>query len=198
MKSTTKTITILFISLAVLSVGLFVYSAKYIEGLISRATEAKDEIERLQVKAGHLRSLHQAAQDTNDDKAKINSYIIQSGGSVAFITELAGNIGLDYNTDKIESKSVPDLDSQGKELLTVSFTVTGKWNSVFKFVKLVESMPYSIYIEKVDLFAQGIDKKIAPTSSLATTSTTTVAKISSKENDWKAVILFDVVKNKEN
>lgn len=200
MRSNTKTVTILFVTLAILSVVSFVYGVKYIEGLINKATESKEEIERLQAKIGHLRSLHQAAQDTNDDKAKINSYIIQSGGSVVFITELeqlASNIGLEYNTDRIESASEPELDIQGKELLTVSFTVNGAWSSVFKFIKLVEAMPYSITIEKVDLFAAVPDKKTINTI-VGTTSTSTVQRVVTKENEWKAVILFDVVKNKEN
>jgi hypothetical protein len=199
MKSNTKTISIFFITLAILSVASFVYGTRYIEGLISRATELKGDIEKLQVKVGHLKALHQAAQDTNDDKAKINSYIVQAGGSVPFITELenlASNIGLDYNTDRIETKSAPDIDLQGKELLSISFTASGPWSSVFKFIKLVESMPYSINIQKIDLFASVADKKVV--IDVGTTSTTTATRVSVKENNWKAVILFDVVKNKEN
>lgn len=194
MKSTTKTITILFVTLALISVSGFIYGAKYIEGLISKATQSKEEIEKLQVKIGHLKALHQAAQDTNNDKAKINSYIVQEGGSVSFITELeqlALNLGLNYNTDRIESESAPDLDPQGKELLAVSFMVQGTWSNVFKFIKMVELMPHSISIEKVDLFALVGDKRsiidVAATSS----------KISNKENIWKSVILFKVVKSKE-
>ncbi len=199
MKSNTKTLSIFFVTLAVLSVASFVYGTRYIEGLISGATELKEDIEKLQVKAGHLKALHQAAQDTNDDKVKINSYIVQAGGSVPFITELenlASNIGLDYNTDRIETKSLPELDAQGKELLSISFTAKGTWTPVFKFIKLVESMPYSINIQKIDLFASVADKKVVV--DVGTTSTTTVTRAPLKENNWKVVILFDVVKNKEN
>ncbi|MBU3668781.1 MAG: hypothetical protein FGM57_02320 [Candidatus Taylorbacteria bacterium] len=206
MNKTTRTISIISIILAISAVSGYIYVTRYIEGLTQKTVETKDELEILNVRLGHLKALHQAAQDTNDSKAKIGSYLIKSGGSVPFITEfeqLASSIGLTYTTDRIESRGVPDLETHQKELLVVSFTVNGYWSSVFKFIKLVELMPYSLVIERIELTTQDVSKKegVVLTKDLGTTTASTtpeVQRVVSKESIWKANILFTVVKNKDN
>lgn len=204
MKTPTKSIAIFLVLLALAAVSGYVFVTRYIEGLTVKTTEAKEEVEKLEVKLGHVKGLRQAAQDTNDDRVKIESYIVQPGGSVSFITELekvASSIGLTYTTDRIESRNTPELDAQGKEQLVISFNVQGYWSPVFKFLKLVESMPYSLMVEKVDLFAQDIVKTITVpvvTGTSTGTNTPEVKQTVVREGVWKANLLFTVVKVKEN
>jgi hypothetical protein len=210
MKSATKNFFILMLIVAIAAIVGYGYTTSYVSGLISKTSEAKDEIDNLEIQYNHLKALHKAAENTSDESSKIASYIVRSGGSVDFITnieQVAAAGGLVYNTDKIEAISTPELDFGQKELLEVSFSVTGNWTSLIRFLKLVENMPYGIKIQRFELTSLGDAKAdIAKINSVSvgangtsTASTTPVKKVnSSKENKWKAVVMFDVVKIKDN
>lgn len=210
MKSGTKNFFICMLIVALSTVVAYGYVTKYVSSLITKTSETKEEIDNLEVKYDHLKSLHKAAENTSDESAKISSYIVRSGGSVDFISnieQVAAAGGLVYNTDRIEAVVSPELDSVQKELLEVSFTATGNWSSLFRFLKLIENMPYGIKIQRFELTSLA-DKKtdiantllVSEVSTGTTTASSTVAKkiSTTKENRWKAVVLFDVIKNKDN
>ncbi len=198
MKTTTKTIFIIVTFLTLVCVGGYAYVTQYVSGLTQKTTEVKDQIDQLEAELGHLQALHNAAQNSSDEKAKINSFVIQPGESVNFITkleQLAGSRGLVYSTDRIETKGSIDLDLYQKELLQVSFMVFGEWSEVYRFIKLTESLPYAITIERVELTTTKSDfSNVANVRSVSTST----KNIKSGENLWKMNILFDVVKTKDN
>lgn len=196
--------------LALTTVVGYGYATNYVSELINKTSDTKDEIDNLEIRYNHLKALHKAAENTSDEGAKISSYIIRSGGSVDFITnieQIAAANGLTYNTDKIEAISTPELNVGQRELLEVSFSVTGNWSPLMRFLKLVENMPYGIKIQRFELTSLADIKteiiKNTPvsesTDKTVIASSTSVRKIyTNKENKWKATVLFDVVKNKDN
>jgi hypothetical protein len=213
MKSATRNLFVIMIIVAVAALAGYAYVTKYVSGLISKTSEAKFDIDNLEIQFNHLTALRKAAENTSEESSKISSYIVRSGGSVDFITnieQVAAASGLVYNTDRIEAINNPELDIGQKELLEVSFSVSGNWSSLVRFLKLVENMPYGIKILRFELTSLGDTKSeiakiisaspvVGSSTASTTASSTAVRKTSTvKENKWKASVLFNVVKVKDN
>lgn len=213
MKSATRNLFVMMIIVAIAALVGYGYATKYVSSLITKTSEAKFDIDNLEIQFNHLTALRKAAENTSEESSKISSYIVRSGGSVDFITnieQVAAASGLVYNTDRIEAINNPELDIGQKELLEVSFSVSGNWSSLIRFLKLVENMPYGIKILRFELTSLGDPKsdiaKIISTASATGSSTATTTASSTvikktpavKENKWKAVVLFNVVKVKDN
>jgi hypothetical protein len=203
MKTNTKNTFIITLVLALIAIFGYGYLVHYVRGLTDKTSGAKDAIDRLEVELGRLKSLHNAATNTSDEKDKISSYIVQGGDSVSFITNmenLASSQGVQYATDKIETKNTPDLDTSNKELLSVTFSVQGNWSAVYKFLRLVESMPYAFILERVTLTTDKSGSMLSfKSDQRSSASSTTVDTVGSMQSGiWKMVLVFNVVKVKDN
>lgn len=188
MNNKTTQIAILMIALTLASFGGYMYATRYIGSLTEKTSKLKSDIELAEIKNRNLQTLQRAAQNTGDEKEKITSYFVGKDGAVSFVSEiegLAAASNLKYTTDTIETTNLPELEGQGKELLHVVFTSNGSWNNTVKFLSLLESLPYSMRIEKLDFDSARLD---------AAAGTSTPAS----SRSWKMTINFSVVKIKDN
>ena len=185
---------------ALICVGGYIYGAQYVSSLAEKTIANKKEVELSEIRYRHLQSLERAAADTGEEKTRINNLLVQPGGAIKFVTEiesLAASHGLDYNTDVIDVRSVPELDTQNKEQLLVSFSATGRWSNVFKLIKLVETLPYLIQFEKINLVMVGT---VQPQSTSAATTGTSTPAVSAEvrtEKTWKVTLMFYAIKVKD-
>ncbi len=173
------------------AVGGYVYGVRYVASLSERTSALKKDVEVIDIKYSHILSLEKAAKETGDETLRVNKILIPANGAIDFVSRIeasASQKGLTYNTDSIEARSVPDLESHGKELLVVSFTASGRWSSVVRLIKSIENMPHAIKFEKLDLIMLGESQPAAGASS-------TAAAI---DRSWKASIIFTAIKVKDN
>ncbi len=179
--------------LALVAVAGYAYASSYVSSLNEKTTLLRNDIQYSELKRRQLDVLRRAVADTGDEKEKIASYFIASGGAVSFVSSLesmASRGGLAYSTNSIETRSQPELDAQGKELLHIVFSASGSWSSVMKLISLIETLPYSVNIEAVDLTAEGSAAMQPEVSGSSTPAAPSVGRI------WKAAITFSVIKIK--
>ncbi|HEY1037641.1 MAG TPA: hypothetical protein VGE62_03600 [Candidatus Paceibacterota bacterium] len=188
--SKTTRIFILSLLVSLASVAGYAYGTSYVSGLSEKTRAAKSDVELAEIKYRHILSLEKAAQNTNSETSQINEFLIQPNAAIGFVTKIesdAADLGLSYNTDSIEVRNTEALSAQGKELVVVSFTASGRWASVFKMIKSVENLPYAVKFDKIDLVMLGDSN---PAQAVSATGTTP----SVREKNWKASMIFTAVK----
>ncbi len=189
-KTTQKLILVLV--LALLAICGYLYFTYYIDSLTQKTSELKNDIQVSQIKYTRLESLRKATENTSDQKSKIGELFVGQSDAVNFIGKiesLAKDSGLTYVTKSVETEAVPG-DDQTKELITINMNTAGLWSNTVKFLKLIESMPYSLKINSLRL-------NVVKGASVSVASTTeSMASQNSIQNKWTTDIEFSVVKVK--
>lgn len=205
MKNKTNTYLILAIVLAGGSVTGLWYFSEYVNGLTEKTSLLKEQVETQELKIRRDQILSKSAQNTNIERQQLASYFIKQNASIDFISSVentASNLGLSYNTNQIDNSTTENLSSQNKELLKISMTVSGKWSSVIKFLRYIETMPYSVKVEKVYLStdieatAQDSSSTVSP-SNTADKNAKVAATPTQKGSSWKLQVSFSVIKIKD-
>ena len=189
MKNNTTKILILSIVLAVLLVGLYVYSTQYISGLVKKTAEIKEEIGKSQAVYKNAETIERSSRNIEIQKIKIASYFVPAGGAINFIADLervAADFGLEYTTQNISEENTEELDHQGKGFLRVTFSASGSWKNIMRLLRFVESLPYGLSIDKVDL---NTDKGVPGVEDAS-------GNVSARK--WSATMTFSVLKTKDN
>ncbi len=197
MKNKTNIYLILSCCAAILAIAGFVYGSYYISGLTAKTTALEGEIEGKEIKIQRIQNTNKSAERTTADRAKLSGYFVGMNDAVEFVSSLesaASGFGLSYSTNAIDNVESETLAAQGKQLLRVSMTLTGAWRNIIKYLLHVESLPYSINIEKVELASEGGSSVPAPT---APAGTSTAAVSRANESKWRLGIVFSVIKIKE-
>lgn len=193
MKTKTSQLLIIAAVIAAAFVGAYVYATEHIAGLTKETAALRENIVNQQITYQHAENLQKAIQSAADQKVKIAGYFLPAGGAIDFISTLeqtAGSFGLTYNTQSISEESTDELAPQNKELLHVTFSARGSWSKVMRLLKAIESLPYGLRVDKVDLDTS------ADSSVPVTDASSTVAVKTGRM--WTATILFSVVKTKDN
>lgn len=194
-KTSTSLIVVALVTLCGLA-GLF-YMITYVEGLSEKTAEIKSDIEVKQIKIKHIQGINKSAEKTSEDGTKVMSYFIKSDGAIDFVSlveSTASTLSLKYNTNSIENISDDILSSQGKDILKISMTLSGGWKNILKFLLYVESLPYSVRVEKVELTSEGAP---APVASSAEGISSEQSISQPRESSWRLALSFSVVKIKE-
>lgn len=202
MKNKTNTYVILASLLTLLSIGGFVYMVNYIDGLTQKSALLFGEIEIKEAKLRNIQNINKSAEKTTEDRETIMNHFVKADSSIDFVSMLeltAANFALKHSINSIENTEMENLATQDKQLLRISMTLTGGWRNVLKFLTYVESLPYALYIEKVELSSEGgvadVTSTVASTQSASSTgeNKTLVAR----QSNWKLNITFSVVKVKD-
>ena len=196
MKNQTNTYLILAVLLAGGSIIGLWYFSEYIYGLTEKTTELREQVETQELKIKRDQLLSKSAQNTNVERQKLSSLFIQPNASIDFVSSLeksASDLSLLYSTNQIENISPDSLSSQGKELLKISMTISGKWSSVLRFLRYIETLPYVVKIERVDLVSGASVESTDPTTAPAKNVNINI----DKSNTWKLQISFSVIKIKD-
>lgn len=192
------------ICLGLLAVGGFVYAAYYIDGLTEKTSLLREEIENKEIRIKRIQRLNASADKTKSDRSMLLNYFVKPNGAIDFVSSLeetASNFNLEYSTNAIENIESETLASQDKQLLRIGMSLSGGWNNVIKYLLYIESLPYPINIEKLELVSEGIVAKSAivePTSaSLASSTLKIVAPKPIAESRWKLGVTFSTVMMKK-
>jgi hypothetical protein len=111
------------------------------------SSTALSELQLESQKRSNLESLQRFIKDIDDDKENLDSHFIRSGDVVPFLNmveSLAPQVGA-----KSEVSAV-NIGEDNKSL-TVGIKATGSFESVYKFLKLLENSPYELQIVSMDL-----------------------------------------------
>lgn len=186
MKQKTTTYLISLSIVAIILIAGYVYVLYYIFGLTGKTTATKTEIESMRIKLAHARKLNVSAEKTSDERKRVMGYFLEQDQVVDYVTNLetvANSFKLEYNTNSIENTDSDTLSQNNKELLKVSMTLAGSWQSLIRYLAYMESLPYAIHIDKLD---------ISSASNVTVVSTTTPKTIV-----WNMSLVFSTIKNKE-
>lgn len=202
MKNKTNTYVILASLLTLLSIGGFVYMVNYIDGLTQKSALLFGEIEIKEAKLRNIQNINKSAEKTTEDRETIMNHFVKADSSIDFVSMLestAANFALKHSINSIENTEMESLATQDKQLLRISMTLTGGWRNVLKFLTYVESLPYALYIEKVELSSEGGVADVASTvvSTQSASSTGENKTLVARQSNWKLNITFSVVKVKD-
>jgi len=119
-----------------------------------RVAGLNNSIETLTKDKDAIILLKKKVSETEVSRNKINNYFIPVDGMVSFLNELQ-SIGRENNLDtKINSVSVTSdtkIATSTYETANVTVEVAGLWSDVYRFVTLVELMPFGVSVNGVDL-----------------------------------------------
>ena len=153
-KEKTKKILITFLIIDIIMIvifsGLYMYMKKQVINSNDKENQIKNEIKKQE-----SRSLMQ--DDLNDSKLysnKIKDFIIGGEDTVGFIKimeNMVSSSNLKFEVKSVSAVSNTDLDNINSEYLKVILNVTGGWNNIQYFLKLLENYPLKIDIDKISL-----------------------------------------------
>jgi len=110
----------------------------------------KEKISNRVNKAERLRSANHLLQNTKEERAKLPSYFVSGEDTVEFI-EFIDSLGAESEVS-MNVESVKLVDGEEKDPyadLHMSVSAQGDWDSIFRFLSLLELMPYNVDIRDV-------------------------------------------------
>jgi hypothetical protein len=116
----------------------------------NKEDQIKNEIKKQESRSFMQKDL----DDANIYKNKINEFIIKEGDIVGFIKileDMVSSSGLKSEVKSVSAESNDDLGVINSEYIRVKLDVTGGWNNIQFFLKLIENYPLKIDIDKVFL-----------------------------------------------
>lgn len=192
---------IVSICLSLLTIGGFVYAAYYINGLTEKTSLLREEIENKEIRIKRIQRLNASADKTKSDRSMLQNYFVKPNGAIDFVSSLeetASNFNLEYSTNAIENIESETLASQDKQLLRIGMSLSGGWKNIVKYILYVESLPYPISIEKLELVSEGIVARPVPTeSSISSSTSKTITPKPVTESRWKLGITFSTIMMKK-
>lgn len=205
MKTRTNIQVIFSLCVALIAVSGFVFSSYYINGLTEKTSSLQGEIETKQIKIKRIQNLNKSAEKTNADREKLVNYFVESNKAIDFVSELEGvasKFGLQYSTNSIENIEMENLSVQNKQLLRINMTLSGGWRTILTYLLYIESLPYALNIEKLEMLSEGVPINLQAKTQIegVEASSTKLIPIDTKttvDSKWKMAITFSVVKVKD-
>lgn len=205
MKTRTNIQVIFSLCVALIAVSGFVFSSYYINGLTEKTSSLQGEIETKQIKIKRIQNLNKSAEKTNADREKLVNYFVESNKAIDFVSELEGvasKFGLQYSTNSIENIEMENLSVQNKQLLRINMTLSGGWRTILTYLLYIESLPYALNIEKLEMLSEGVPINLQAKTQIegVEASSTKLMPIDTKttvDSKWKMAITFSVVKVKD-
>lgn len=172
-KSTIIILSLLAAAAVLVYAGMFIKVAR----LNAEVSEIQAKIDSQGNKDAALRLSGKSLVETQAERSSLVSFFVAEDGPVSFIENLETLARSTGALIKIDSLSIDALSNQRFEKLSVRVEAIGPWNSVYKFLILVENMPYAVNISRV----------------LISEDTDASNKTSGK---WRLEMSFDVLKFK--
>lgn len=147
------TLIAVFILSAIAIIGAYVFHTKT-TAIESELSSLHSEVQTLSIQASRVISLRQVATATGDDLEKLQAFFVAKDGALDFVKYIEGlavSSGLTFNIDTVDEYPDPTLVPYDKTLLKVSVRTTGTKSRVRAFLSLIESLPYNVKIQRLDL-----------------------------------------------
>ncbi len=142
--------------------------------LETEITTLNSEVASLSVQSARLMNLRQVVSSTGGELDTLSGFFVESGGAldfVKYIESLAVSSGLNFKIDLVDEVADATLAPHDKVFLKTAIRTTGSLKNTRIFFALIESLPYNVKINRIDLRRAG--------------------------DDWAMVIDFSVVKMAE-
>lgn len=151
MSHTTKIlIGVSVLALAVLGANYMLFSE--IRQKNERTSGFSVDIELELKKEQRLRAMKQLVRDTEEKRAQLNQYFIDGESAIVDFLEriesLGDEVGAPVTIDSVSPQETED--DVAYEHLRITLSTQGAWRDVFHLFSLIESLPYSIEVEKAD------------------------------------------------
>ncbi|MFM2374018.1 MAG: hypothetical protein RLZZ234_13 [Candidatus Parcubacteria bacterium] len=163
MKSITPR-TLIFAALATtafsISCAVYVGAAYYVNTLEGRLYETKVNTKRAEDERRQLDALKKLVADTQDERARLASYIVEDQAVINFLAEVEG-IATARGV-KPETRTIATAPIESATLfedLVVTMNLSGKLTEVKPVIQRIEQLPYQLRIEQGSL--QSIDTNSA-------------------------------------
>ena len=145
----------LFLSLVFLTFSCFVFWLLY-KQINKNSNQADQTLLKWQTEAtrrDEIKSLNHSVDKIQDEKTQLETHFAKSSDAVPFLDTLekiAGDAG-------VKSEIISVDISPNKNSLLVVMNVAGSFESVYKFLMLLENSPYELEFTSVDLQRSGQD-----------------------------------------
>lgn len=155
-----KQIIIFIVSSALLIVSIvgadiFYYQSIKMEKELSTLHQT---VRDLEAQEKRLLEVRQTAAVSGIGFENLNKYFVDENGAldfVKYIENLAVSSGLTFKIDFFDSQQDSVLAENGKEYLKTAIRTTGSLNNIRIFLNLIESLPYNVKINRVDVRKNG-------------------------------------------
>ncbi|HZS43188.1 MAG TPA: hypothetical protein VFA52_03155 [Candidatus Paceibacterota bacterium] len=188
--------------LVLLMAAAYYYFFNNLKKYVQQSSALANDVASLQAEDQNLDSLRSTFSNASGDESKINSYFVQSDGAVDFINTIERLAAFAHLDGKTESVSTMEMNpsSANYELLHLTFHSSGSWQNTFYFLAMLETLPFNIRINQVNLHSTGDTTTAAvPTSNIdlsASSSSSTPKTVLRRASVWEAEYDFNVVKIK--
>lgn len=147
-----RNIFIFSIILVVIAVSVYAFVFIMIRAENIKISELRGDINTVLGKEQQLKSSQNIVSDTESVRRELDSYFISKGGVVDFLEKIE-SFGSDANV-LVEVKSV-EIEAIGEskliDHLNIIVSAEGDWSDVFYFLNLIESQPFSISTNRMNL-----------------------------------------------
>lgn len=100
--------------------------------------------------------LERMLKDTETERKKLSEYFITKKNAVSFIEQMekigkSAHVALSVNSVSDEAKDTG--------VINLNFSVMGSFSNIFRFIELVDTVPYKVTIKKMDIQAVNDQKE---------------------------------------
>jgi len=145
----TKQILTLFLLVDIAITLLVVLSYFAILKTNSEGAALKDQIINVRQKIANVEKEKNLFAEIEKDARKVESFIVAKDGVVDFV-ERVEKLGENLNL-KTETRSIATESAAIQERLNVILSAEGSWQNVFRFIKLLELLPFNVSVKDVGL-----------------------------------------------
>jgi Tfp pilus assembly protein PilN len=113
-----------------------------------------------------LNAMESLVKQTKEKRARLDSYFVGSDAIVPFLEQLEGFGSSTGAEVAVDSVSRPQRDGDGPiEPLQLTLSAQGEWGDVYHLFRLLETLPYSVTVDRASLSAAGASTQQTATSS---------------------------------
>ncbi len=136
--------------MALLYFGVY-WGHQYAQNAVDQSEREAQEAQAEQLSASEIKAL---LADTKSEQLTIGTFFLTSDRVVDFLEELehlATSTNLESQTNSVTDASWEGLESSKWEALSVSLSTKGSWQNSYRFLGLLERLPYRSSITRVTL-----------------------------------------------
>jgi hypothetical protein len=162
MSDSTKKNLIVSIILLLVSGAVFGYALFEVESQNQRLKEQMTAVATKQSQESSYLALRRTAEESKSDRELLSKYFFQKeGDSIDFLNlveSTAPQMSIKIQTEDLQQITDSETGSQQVE---VSFTFSGSYENVMKFLTFLENLPYVSSVQTLDLLARSKDDWLA-------------------------------------
>lgn len=154
MISRSKIILIIIIICNITAAFGYYFLFQHIIGQTLKASSLTSTIDLGQQKNSRLSSLRTVVKDTENNRKRLQSFLLPSESEVSFIEQIE-SIGQN-NSLTVKTNSVSTVAGRVDKTKTLHLqvTTTGGWTNTLSFLNQIESLPYNIHVENFSFAKQ--------------------------------------------